>query len=80
MSMPACVMSARPTASSEALEQMARQESLALHVLELDVLSETACRSAVDLILARHGRMYVMIELKDGNQVRTIRRSLETAL
>lgn len=46
---------------SEALEQMARQESLALDVLELDVLSETACRAAVDLILARHGRLDVVI-------------------
>lgn len=45
----------------EALAQMARQESLALEVVELDVLSETACRAAVDLILARHGRLDVVI-------------------
>ncbi|WP_341521887.1 SDR family oxidoreductase [Pseudomonas sp. G.S.17] len=46
---------------SEALEHMARQESITLEVLELDVLSETACRAAVDLILARHGRLDVVI-------------------
>lgn len=46
---------------SQALEQIARQESLALEVLELDVLCETACRAAVDQILARHGRLDVVV-------------------
>ncbi|WP_175983662.1 SDR family oxidoreductase [Burkholderia vietnamiensis] len=46
---------------SDALQQLARRESLALDVLELDVLSETACRAAVDFILAQQGRIDVVV-------------------
>lgn len=46
---------------SLAMEQVAGQENLDLEVLELDVLSETACRAAVDLILARHARLDVVV-------------------
>lgn len=45
----------------QALLQLARDEKLALEVLELDVLSETACRAAVDAILAVHGRIDTVV-------------------
>ncbi|AHL34707.1 Short chain oxidoreductase [Pseudomonas brassicacearum] len=71
---------------SQALEQMARQESLALEMLELDVLCETACRAAVDLILARHGRLDVVINnagmlmtgLTEGFSVEQVARIIDT--
>jgi NAD(P)-dependent dehydrogenase (short-subunit alcohol dehydrogenase family) len=44
---------------SDALQRIAREESLAIEVLELDVLCETACRAAVDFVLAQRGRIDV---------------------
>lgn len=45
----------------DALLELARQESLLLEILELDVLSETGCRAAVDQILAGQGRLDVVV-------------------
>lgn len=45
----------------EALLELARVEGLSLDVVELDVLSEVACQAAVNLILARHGRLDVVV-------------------
>lgn len=45
----------------DALLELARAEDLSLDVVELDVLSETACRAAVDQILGRHGRLDVVV-------------------
>jgi NAD(P)-dependent dehydrogenase (short-subunit alcohol dehydrogenase family) len=42
-----------------ALRQVARQEGVDLHPLEFDVRVEASARAAVDLILARHGRIDV---------------------
>ncbi|MBN3723908.1 SDR family NAD(P)-dependent oxidoreductase [Burkholderia sp. Ac-20379] len=48
-------------ARGDALRRIAEDEPLALHVIELDVLSETGCRAAVDRILAAHGRLDVVV-------------------
>ncbi|WP_236635905.1 SDR family NAD(P)-dependent oxidoreductase [Paracoccus aminophilus] len=45
----------------EQLAEIARDENIELHVLELDVRSEASARAAADLILARHGRIDVVI-------------------
>lgn len=45
----------------EALLQLAREEGLALDVVELDVLSEVGCQAAVNQILAQEGRLDVVI-------------------
>ncbi|WP_031255504.1 SDR family NAD(P)-dependent oxidoreductase [Curvibacter lanceolatus] len=45
----------------DVLVQLAREESLMLEVLELDVLSEVSCRAAIDMILARHGSLDVVV-------------------
>jgi NAD(P)-dependent dehydrogenase (short-subunit alcohol dehydrogenase family) len=42
-----------------AMRELAWNDSIALHPLELDVRSEASARAAVDLILARHGRIDV---------------------
>lgn len=44
-----------------ALRELAQHENLALHTLELDVLSETGCRAAVDSILDREERLDVVV-------------------
>lgn len=43
------------------LRQLAKRENIALGTLELDVLSETACRAAVDAILGKEGRLDVAV-------------------
>ncbi|MGC6857155.1 SDR family NAD(P)-dependent oxidoreductase [Pseudomonas aeruginosa] len=45
----------------EALLQLARQESLPLNVLELDVLSEVGCQAAINQILAEQGSIDVVV-------------------
>lgn len=44
-----------------ALRELAQHENLALHTLELDVLSETGCRAAVDSILDREERLDAVV-------------------
>lgn len=44
-----------------ALLEQAATERLSLDVVELDVLSELACQAAVNQILARHGRLDVVV-------------------
>lgn len=51
----------RNAGRSLALRQLAETEGLRLQVLELDVLSETACRATVDAIEAEHGRLDVVV-------------------
>lgn len=46
---------------AEALLLLAREEGIALQVLELDVLSEIGCQAAVNQILAEHGRLDVVV-------------------
>jgi len=46
---------------AHALRELAREESLHLQVLELDVLSEVGCQAAVHRILAEHGRLDVVV-------------------
>lgn len=46
---------------ADALLQLAREESLSLDILELDVLSEVGCQAAVNHILAEHGRLDVVV-------------------
>ncbi|WP_328869366.1 SDR family NAD(P)-dependent oxidoreductase [Streptomyces sp. NBC_00287] len=43
------------------LRQQAETEQLSLSPVELDVLCDTGCRSAVDLVLAERGRIDVMV-------------------
>ena len=43
------------------LRQLAKRENIALGTLELDVLSETGCRAAVDAILGKEGRLDVVV-------------------
>lgn len=43
------------------LRQLAKRENIALCALELDVLSETACRAAVDTILGKEGHLDVVV-------------------
>ncbi|MCD2518856.1 SDR family NAD(P)-dependent oxidoreductase [Massilia sp. G4R7] len=43
------------------LAALAAEEGLVLHVLELDVLSETSCRSALDQLLLEQGRIDVVV-------------------
>jgi NAD(P)-dependent dehydrogenase (short-subunit alcohol dehydrogenase family) len=43
------------------LRQLAKRENIALGTLELDVLSETGCRAAVDAILCKEGRLDVVV-------------------
>lgn len=43
------------------LQQLAKRDDIALRTLELDVLSETGCRAAVDAILDREGRLDVVV-------------------
>ncbi len=44
---------------ADELRKIARDDGIALHPIELDVRSEASARAAVDLILARHGRVDV---------------------
>jgi NAD(P)-dependent dehydrogenase (short-subunit alcohol dehydrogenase family) len=46
---------------ADALTQLARQESLPLEILELDVLSEVGCQAAVNRILAEQGRIDTVV-------------------
>jgi len=46
---------------ADALLELARKESLSLDVVELDVLSEVACQAAVNQILAKQGRLDVVV-------------------
>lgn len=46
---------------SEEIAQIASEENLTLHALELDVRSEASARAAVDVILSRHGRIDVVM-------------------
>jgi NAD(P)-dependent dehydrogenase (short-subunit alcohol dehydrogenase family) len=46
---------------ADALIQLAQEESLQLEVLELDVLSEVGCHAAVNQILAKYGRLDVVV-------------------
>ena len=46
---------------AHALLQLAREESLHLQVLELDVLCEVGCQAAVNQILAEHGHLDVVV-------------------
>jgi len=46
---------------ADALLELARKESLSLDVVELDVLSEVACQAAVKQILAKQGRLDVVV-------------------
>lgn len=43
------------------LREFAREHGVVLVPLELDVLSESGCRSAVDGVLARHGRLDLVV-------------------
>lgn len=43
------------------LRQLAKRENIALGTLELDVLSETGCRAAVDAVLGKEGRLDVVV-------------------
>jgi len=43
------------------LRKLAQRDNLALHTLELDVLSETGCRAAADAILDREGRVDAVV-------------------
>lgn len=43
------------------LQQLANRENIALRTVELDVLSETGCRAAVDAILGKEGRLDVVV-------------------
>ncbi|MFA9218694.1 MAG: SDR family oxidoreductase [Sphingomonadaceae bacterium] len=45
----------------DALLTLAQAEDLSLEVVELDVLSEVACQAAVNQILAKHGRIDVVV-------------------
>ncbi|MFC8083070.1 SDR family NAD(P)-dependent oxidoreductase [Streptomyces sp. NPDC057340] len=47
----------RNSRRAEDLRELASAEDLRLTALELDVLSEPGCRSAVDAVLAEHGRI-----------------------
>jgi NAD(P)-dependent dehydrogenase (short-subunit alcohol dehydrogenase family) len=44
-----------------AIRALAAAENLALHIVSLDVLSETSCRAAIDQILVEHGRIDVVV-------------------
>lgn len=46
---------------ADVLLDLARKESLSLDVVELDVLSEVSCQAAVNLILAKQGRLDVVV-------------------
>ncbi|UYO95103.1 SDR family oxidoreductase [Pollutimonas sp. M17] len=46
---------------TDALLEVARKENLSLDVVELDVLSEVACQAAVNQILAKQGRLDVVV-------------------
>lgn len=46
---------------TDALLEVARKENLSLDVIELDVLSEVACQAAVNQILAKQGRLDVVV-------------------
>lgn len=54
-------VTAHNKAQSEDLHAIASKEKLSLHTLELDVRSEASARAAVDAILARHGRIDVVM-------------------
>lgn len=45
----------------DVLLTLAQAEDLSLEVVELDVLSEVACQAAVNQILAKHGRINVVV-------------------
>lgn len=51
----------RNRARAESLLEFGSQHSAALFPLELDVLSEPGCRSAIDSVLARHGRIDLLV-------------------
>lgn len=51
----------RNAARTAELQELARIENVALFALELDVLSETACRAAVDYILGKEGRLDIVV-------------------
>jgi NAD(P)-dependent dehydrogenase (short-subunit alcohol dehydrogenase family) len=53
--------SEKNSARANEMTQLAHHERLALEVIELDVLSEVSCRAAVDLIVARHGQLDVVV-------------------
>jgi len=46
---------------ADSLLQLVRQEGLPLEILELDVLSEVSCRAAVDQVVAKQGRLDVVV-------------------
>ncbi|WP_439575039.1 SDR family oxidoreductase [Phreatobacter sp.] len=54
---------ARPEADSRAnaIRDLAATENLDIRVVDLDVLSETSCRAAVDQIMADQGRLDVVV-------------------
>ncbi len=45
----------------EALHAMRKQEGVAIHPIELNVVHEASCRSAADLVLAEQGRVDVIV-------------------
>lgn len=51
----------RNAARVAALRELARLENIALFALELDVLSETACRASVDCVLDKEGRLDIVV-------------------
>ena len=51
----------RNAAAARELEQLARQESLDLHVLELDVTEDASVEQAVNEVVAKRGRIDVLV-------------------
>ncbi|MGZ0232556.1 SDR family NAD(P)-dependent oxidoreductase [Streptomyces sp. SCPE 10] len=51
----------RNSRRAEALRELASAENVRLTALELDVLSEFGCRSAVDVVLGEYGRIDVVV-------------------
>lgn len=54
-------LSGHSSSHAENLRSLAASEAISLHPIELDVRSEASARAAVDLILAQHGRIDVMM-------------------
>lgn len=48
-------------ARADEVRRFAESESLDLHVMDLDVLSEASCRAAVDLVVSEQGRLDVVV-------------------
>jgi NAD(P)-dependent dehydrogenase (short-subunit alcohol dehydrogenase family) len=54
-------LSARSAERVDAVRAFAAEHEVAVHPLELDVLSDTGCRAAVDQVLAEQGRIDVVV-------------------